>query len=98
MSPYLVICVQEQFIEKNNDSLHASLEAIVFDSKNPLVMKLYEEQAKNLNKQSKGKLTFVSVGSKFRTQLSTLMEKLRSTVSVALVYFNIYSNRVIQFL
>ncbi|ELT99775.1 hypothetical protein CAPTEDRAFT_154601 [Capitella teleta] len=68
-----------QFLEKNNDSLHASLEAIVFDSKNPLVKTLYEEEAKNINLQSKGKLSFISVGSKFRTQLASLMEKLRST-------------------
>ena len=53
----------------------------MFDSKNPLVMKIYEEQANNSMVQSKGKLTFISVGSKFRTQLTSLMDKLRSTVS-----------------
>ena len=71
---------QAQFLEKNNDALHASLEGIVFDSKNPLVKKIFEAEANNSMMQSKGKLTFISVGSKFRTQLGTLMEKLRSTV------------------
>ena len=33
--------------------------------------------------RSSGKLTFISVGTKFRRQLDVLMEKLRSTVSVA---------------
>ncbi len=65
------------FIEKNNDALHASLVALVLDSKNSLVKKIYESEAGNRSNQ--GKLNFISVGSKFRSQLSQLMEKLRST-------------------
>lgn len=36
----------------------------------------------NHTEMSKGKLSFISVGSKFRKQLTQLMEKLRSTVSI----------------
>ena len=71
--------LQEQFIEKNNDALHASLEVIVLESNNGLVKKLFE--ANNGDVSSKGKLKFISVGTKFRVQLSQLMEKLLSTVS-----------------
>lgn len=70
---------QNQFIEKNNDALHASLEALVQESANPLIKILFS--SKN-NTQVKGKLNFISVGSKFRTQLSELMEKLEKNVSL----------------
>ncbi|KAL5010725.1 hypothetical protein ScPMuIL_013030 [Solemya velum] len=64
----------KQFIDKNNDALHASLEFLIKDSKNPLLQKLYEGM-----QVSSGKLNFSSVGSKFRSQLRVLMEKLKST-------------------
>lgn len=67
---------QAQFIEKNNDALHASLEGLVQESKNAFVQGLFRSSS-----QQKGKLTFISVGSKFKTQLEELMEKLRGTVS-----------------
>jgi Myosin heavy chain len=67
---------QNQFIEKNNDALHASLEALVQESKNPFLQSLFQESSS----QNKGKLTFISVGSKFKTQLGELMDKLKSTV------------------
>lgn len=70
--------VQSQFIEKNNDALHASLEALVVESSNPLLKVLF---ANNTNLSAKGKLTFISVGSKFKTQLGELMEKLEKNVS-----------------
>lgn len=70
---------QSQFIEKNNDALHASLEALVQESANPLLKKLF---AACNNMSSKGKLTFISVGSKFKTQLGELMEKLEKNVRV----------------
>lgn len=63
-----------QFIEKNNDALHASLEFLIQDSKNPLLQKLFVETS-----ASAGKLNFISVGSKFRKQLEVLMDKLKST-------------------
>lgn len=60
-----------QFIEKNNDALHASLECLVQESGNALMKKIF------LNASStKGKLSFISVGSKFKSQLQELMAKL----------------------
>ena len=57
---------------------------LITQSKNALVKMVYE--AGNGEKDTKaGKLNFISVGSKFRTQLGTLMDKLRSTVSVELL-------------
>lgn len=68
---------QNQFIEKNNDALHASLEFLVQESANPLLKVLFA----NGNSTSRGKLNFISVGSKFKTQLGELMEKLEKNVS-----------------
>jgi len=68
---------QAQFIEKNNDALHTSLAALVTESRNPLVKKIFEGDA---SIQKFGKLTFISIGSKFRSQLGVLMEKLSKTV------------------
>ncbi|XP_055588992.1 myosin heavy chain 95F isoform X2 [Uranotaenia lowii] len=62
-----------QFIEKNNDALHASLEGLVQESENPLLKRLF---ASGKATSSKGKLSFISVGSKFKSQLGELMEKL----------------------
>ncbi|XP_076377459.1 myosin heavy chain 95F jaguar isoform X2 [Megalopta genalis] len=68
------VCYQtNQFIEKNNDALHASLEALIQESNN----KFLRTQFSN-NSSQKGKLTFISVGSKFKTQLGELMDKLKS--------------------
>ncbi|KAI4494761.1 hypothetical protein M0804_000962 [Polistes exclamans] len=68
------VCYQtNQFIEKNNDALHASLEALIQESSN----KFLRTQFAN-NSSQKGKLTFISVGSKFKTQLGELMGKLKS--------------------
>jgi len=67
----------EHFIEKNNDALHASLEGLIQESKNPFLQGLFASSCNT--SQQKGKLTFISVGSKFKTQLGELMDKLRST-------------------
>ena len=72
---------QDQFIEKNNDALHANLEGLVLESKNPFLQSLFENGSDLSANLNKGKLTFISVGSKFRMQLTELMEKLKSTVS-----------------
>lgn len=73
-----VFCLSQQtlFIEKNNDALHASLEFLIQDSSNKMLKTMFEGI-----QVSSGKLNFISVGSKFRSQLQTLMEKLKSTVS-----------------
>ncbi|XP_048478873.1 myosin heavy chain 95F isoform X9 [Plutella xylostella] len=63
-----------QFIEKNNDALHASLEFLVQESSSALVQQLFQTSDNN---NAKGKLNFISVGSKFQTQLTQLMDKLK---------------------
>lgn len=68
----------EQFIEKNNDALHASLECLVQECENPLLKLLFPSGS---NTSVRGKLNFISVGSKFKTQLGELMEKLEQNVS-----------------
>ncbi|KAK7108574.1 unconventional myosin-VI-like isoform X2 [Littorina saxatilis] len=67
-----------QFLEKNNDALHASLEFLIQDSKNPLLQRLFTGE-KAPTAKTAGKLIFISVGSKFRKQLDVLMEKLAAT-------------------
>lgn len=68
------VCYQTKlFIDKNNDALHASLEGIVQESDNKLVKSLFAT-----SESQKGKLSFISVGNKFKTQLAELMEKLRN--------------------
>ncbi|XP_053191373.1 myosin VIb isoform X4 [Scomber japonicus] len=71
-----------RFVEKNNDALHMSLQSLVCESKDKFVRQLFENS--NTTKDSKqkaGKLSFISVGNKFKTQLNLLLEKLRSTGS-----------------
>ncbi|XP_048456913.1 unconventional myosin-VI-like [Rhincodon typus] len=71
-----------KFVEKNNDALHMSLESLVSESKDPFVRKLFEGTNNNKDtKQKAGKLSFISVGNKFKTQLNLLLDKLRSTGS-----------------
>lgn len=71
-----------RFVEKNNDALHMSLECLVCESKDKFVQELFENynSAKD-SKQKAGKLGFISVGNKFKTQLNFLLEKLRGTGS-----------------
>lgn len=71
----MFISLQNLFIEKNNDALHASLHFLIQDSNNKLLKKMFEGM-----QVSTGKLNFISIGSKFRSQLGLLMEKLKSTV------------------
>ncbi|KAK2189542.1 hypothetical protein NP493_103g06048 [Ridgeia piscesae] len=75
----------DQFIEKNNDALHSSLEMLLLESNNTLVKMIFTEKDNGTNGQKAGskggKLAFISVGGKFRTQLTQLMEKLHSTGS-----------------
>ncbi|XP_077096114.1 myosin VIb isoform X1 [Siphateles boraxobius] len=71
-----------QFVEKNNDALHMSLECLVCESKDKFVRDLFENSSNSKDsKQKAGKLSFISVGNKFKTQLNLLLEKLRSTGS-----------------
>ncbi|XP_076834565.1 myosin VIb [Brachyhypopomus gauderio] len=71
-----------QFVEKNNDALHMSLESLVCESKDKFVRNLFENNSNPKDsKQKAGKLSFISVGNKFKTQLNLLLEKLHSTGS-----------------
>ena len=58
--------------------MHASLEALAQECKQPFIRSLFVNSQKEGTVQ-KGKLTFISVGNKFKTQLEQLMEKLRGT-------------------
>jgi len=77
----LVCGWQAMFTEKNNDALHTSLAVLITESRNPLVKKIFEG---DVSIQQIGKLTFISIGSKFRSQLGILMEKLGKTVCTTL--------------
>ncbi|MBZ3882000.1 Unconventional myosin-VI [Sciurus carolinensis] len=72
-----------QFVEKNNDALHMSLESLICESRDKFIRELFESSTNNNKdtKQKAGKLSFISVGNKFKTQLNLLLDKLRSTVS-----------------
>lgn len=70
------VCYQVAgFIDKNNDSLGVDLETVVIESSDTFVANLYERMPKN-ERAVRGKLTFVSLGTKFKKQLTVLMEKL----------------------
>uniref|UniRef100_A0A3P8RKW8 Unconventional myosin-VI n=1 Tax=Amphiprion percula TaxID=161767 RepID=A0A3P8RKW8_AMPPE len=71
-----------KFVEKNNDALHMSLACLVSESKDRFVRELFENSNNSKDvKQKAGKLSFISVGNKFKTQLNILLDKLRSTGS-----------------
>lgn len=73
------VCYQTAlFLEKNNDALHNSLQSLMYEAKNDLIKHLFTNLHPPASKSST-KLTFVSVGGKFRSQLNELMTKLNST-------------------
>ncbi|KAF6027803.1 MYO6 [Bugula neritina] len=77
-----VVYNTEQFLEKNNDALHHNLEFLVAESSNGLVKHMFskgQSASAPSSAKSTGKLNFDSVGSKFRAQLTKLLEKLKST-------------------
>lgn len=80
------VCYQTvQFLDKNNDSLHASLETLMEGSINFFITKLFNSKTSPLSSASpitvKNKLVSSTVSSKFRMQLDTLIQKLENTVS-----------------
>lgn len=87
-----VVYTTSQFIEKNNDALHASLAFLVQECKNRFIQNLFSSES-DVIKQNTGKLNFISVGSKFRSQLTGLLEKLRSTV----IFFKILTKQAPEF-
>jgi myosin VI len=76
-----VVYSTQLFIEKNNDAFHSNLISLIHESDNGFIKNLFASDADDLlKKNSTGKLNFKSVGSKFRTQLTELLEKLKLTV------------------
>ncbi|XP_051908625.1 unconventional myosin-VI-like isoform X2 [Hippocampus zosterae] len=77
------VCYEtNKFVEKNNDALHTSLECLLSESSDRFIRELFDNAANaNESKQRAGKLGFISVGNKFKTQLNILLDKLRSTGS-----------------
>uniref|UniRef100_A0A914QKT5 Myosin motor domain-containing protein n=1 Tax=Panagrolaimus davidi TaxID=227884 RepID=A0A914QKT5_9BILA len=88
------VCYQTaQFLEKNNDALHASLRILMEQSENTYLKALFEGTTSapptpirsTPGRSGTQKLAAASVGSKFRSQLNLLLEKLHSTVSIFLL-------------
>ncbi|KAG0717169.1 Unconventional myosin-VI [Chionoecetes opilio] len=74
------VCYQTaSFLEKNNDALHASLEALVQEAHNPFIQALFAGEEGAPPHPTRGKLSFISVASKFKRQLQELMDKLSGT-------------------
>ncbi|CAD6190954.1 unnamed protein product [Caenorhabditis auriculariae] len=76
------VCYQtQQFLEKNNDQLHNSLEILIEQSAVDLLRQLFEQTAAPAAqvKRTGGRLQAASVGGKFKSQLVALLEKLQST-------------------
>lgn len=62
--------LQTKFVEKNNDALHMSLECLVSESKDRFVRELFENSNNSKDvKQKAGKLSFISVGNKFKVSI-----------------------------
>jgi len=75
------VCYQTtNFIDKNNDALTADLAFLMDSSKDPFVRSLFEPQPGD-PKPARGKITLISLGTKFKAALEKLMEKLNSTRS-----------------
>lgn len=78
-----VVYHAETFVEKNKDEFPREATALFRESSNPLIHHIFNTQSaqlKELPRTTSGKVvTNMSVGSQFREQLHTLMEKIYST-------------------
>lgn len=73
------VCEQTRFVEKNNDALHMSLESLVCESKDKFIRDLFENNSNSKDsKQKAGKLSFISVGNKFKVDSSSLRARLQN--------------------
>lgn len=71
----MILYLQTKFVEKNNDALHMSLECLVSESKDRFVRRLFENANNSKDvKQKAGKLSFISVGNKFKVRLESFTE------------------------
>jgi len=75
------VCYQTAgFIDKNNDALTTDLAFLMDSSKDPFIRSLFEPNPGD-PKPTRGKITLISLGTKFKAALERLMEKLNSTRS-----------------
>lgn len=66
-SQHTFVFFQTKFVEKNNDALHMSLECLISESKDRFIRELFENSNNSKDvKQKAGKLSFISVGNKFK--------------------------------
>lgn len=64
---------QSKFVEKNNDALHMSLGSLISESKDRFIRELFENSNSSRDvKQKTGKLSFISVGNKFKVSSKQL--------------------------
>ena len=66
------------FLEKNNDAFNPDMEDLLMNSRDKFVVRLVSSST---DKSTKGKLSYISVGEKFKRQLRELLEKLEKTRS-----------------
>uniref|UniRef100_A0A663E309 Unconventional myosin-VI n=1 Tax=Aquila chrysaetos chrysaetos TaxID=223781 RepID=A0A663E309_AQUCH len=78
-----------QFVEKNNDALHMSLESLICESKDKFVRQLFESNTNNNKdpKQKAGKLSFISVGNKFKSQLNFVVSCLNNVFGAYVINY-----------
>lgn len=85
--------LQTKFVEKNNDALHMSLECLVSESKDRFVRELFENSNNSKDvKQKAGKLSFISVGNKFK--VSSKKKRIQSNMRCVIqILVDIYDHQ-----
>ncbi|GAA6081308.1 myosin VIa isoform X1, partial [Tachysurus ichikawai] len=74
------VCYEtRKFVEKNNDALHMSLASLISESKDRFIRELFENSSKDV-KQKAGKLSFISVGNKFKVSSKKNKEQEKQTL------------------
>ena len=88
---------QTQFVEKNNDALHMSLESLICESRDKFVRELFESSTNNNRdtKQKAGKLSFISVGNKFKVfVLNVLLEFFSYCIKIVIVLYSTVDSEI----
>lgn len=75
-------------MEKNNDALHMSHESLICESRDKFIRELFESSTNNSKdtKQKAGKLSFISVGNKFKVFLLNLFLENLSLLHLNKIY------------
>uniref|UniRef100_A0A665VKU1 Unconventional myosin-VI n=1 Tax=Echeneis naucrates TaxID=173247 RepID=A0A665VKU1_ECHNA len=72
-----------KFVEKNNDALHMSLECLISESKDRFIRELFENSNNSKDvKQKAGKLSFISVGNKFKVRGSSFIRCIKPNLKM----------------